>query len=274
MFGDQQCPYSAICSEMICFRQGRLKNAATVASRAMKKNLLDSFRRYMEAQHAFAKAAPKPQRPAITISRQAGAGAVTIAHLAAKILDDKCPGNPKVPWAVFERNLAEEVLRQHDLPAKLERFMPEDTSFPLNDVVDELLGLHPSSWTLVQHTTHTIRRLASLGNVILVGRGSNIIAAHMPHVFHVRLIAPLKERVRHLQEFYQLKRAEAVQSAHDLDEGRRRYVRRYFRGDVEDPLHYHLTINTTQTGFQKAAQIIANLVEGPGVRSQTRAKIA
>jgi cytidylate kinase-like protein len=134
-----------------------------------KKNLLDSFRRYMEAQHAFAKATPSPQLPAITISRETGAGAITIGDLVAKILDDRCPGSPKVPWAVFERNLAEKVLQEHNLPATLERFMREDTTFPLNDAVDELLGLHPSSRTLVEHTTQTIRRLAFMGNVILVG---------------------------------------------------------------------------------------------------------
>lgn len=226
----------------------------------MKTNLLDTFSHYMEAHHAFAKAGSRPQRPSITISRQAGAGAITIAHLTAKILDERFSGDPKIPWAVFERNVAERVLHEHHLPATLERFMPEDTTFPLNDALDELLGLHPSCWTLVQHTSETIRRLALLGNVILVGRGSNLIVAHMPHAFHVRLIAPLKQRVRHLQEYYQLTKEDAVQRAHDLDEGRRRYVRRYFRADVEDPLHYHLTINTAQTGFQKAAQIIANLV--------------
>lgn len=214
----------------------------------------------MEAQHAFAKTPQRSQLPAITISRETGAGAITIGHLAAKILNDRCPGNPEVPWAVFERNLAEKVLQDHKLPATLERFMSEDTPFPLNDAVDELLGLHPSSWTLVEHTTQTIRRLAFMGNVILVGRGSNIIAARMPHVLHVRLIAPLKERLRHIEEYYKVKPAEAAQMVRDLDEARRRYVRRYFRSDVADPLHYHLTINSAHTGFKKAAQIIADLV--------------
>jgi cytidylate kinase len=93
-----------------------------------------------------------------------------------------------------------------------------------------------------------------------VGRGSNIIAARMPHVFHVRLIAPLKERVRHVEEFYQLKSAEAAQRVRELDDARSRYVRHCFRADVADPVHYHLIINTARTGFQKAAQIIANLV--------------
>ena len=126
----------------------------------MKTVLLDSFRRYIEAQHALAKTRPKSQLPAITISRQTGAGAVTIGHLAAKILDDRSSGDLNVPWAVFEQNLAEKVLQEHNLPTSLERFMHEDATFPLNDAIDELLGLHPSAWTLMERTTQTIRRLA------------------------------------------------------------------------------------------------------------------
>jgi hypothetical protein len=38
----------------------------------------------MEAQHAFVKSTPRVQLPAITISREAGAGVITIGHLAAK----------------------------------------------------------------------------------------------------------------------------------------------------------------------------------------------
>ena len=214
----------------------------------------------MEAQHALTEKKPRPQLPAITISREAGAGAITIGHLVAKILDRRCPGDPACPWAVFERNLVEKMLQDHNLPTALERFMPEDAAFPLNDAVETLLGLHPSSWTLVEHTTHTIRRLAIMGNVILIGRGSNIISAHLPHVFNVRLVAPLRERVRQVEEYYKVKSVEAAQMVQDLDEARRRYVRQYFRTDIDDPLHYHLTINTAHTGFQKAAQIIANLV--------------
>jgi hypothetical protein len=97
---------------------------------------------------------------------------------------------------VFERNLVEKILQDHKLPAALERFMPEDAAFPLNDAVETLLGLHPSSWTLVEHTTQSIRRLAIMGNVILIGRGSNIISAQLTHVFNFRLVAPLRERVR------------------------------------------------------------------------------
>jgi len=66
--------------------------------------------------------------------------------------------------------------------------------------------------------------------------------------------------VRHVEEYYEVKPAKAAQMVHDLDKGRRRYVRQYFRTDIDDPLHYHLTINTARTGFEKVARVIANLV--------------
>jgi hypothetical protein len=56
--------------------------------------------------------------------------------------------------------------------------MTEDAQLlPVEAIVEEVLGLHPSGWTLVQHTTKTILRLAGLGHTILVGRG----ATSSPH---------------------------------------------------------------------------------------------
>ena len=40
------------------------------------------------------------------------------------------------------------------------------------------------------------------------------------------------------------------------DHARRRYVRRYFDADVDNPLLYHLVINTGKTGLAGAAEII------------------
>ena len=101
-----------------------------------------------------------------------------------------------IPWAVFDANLAKQVLEDHKLPANLERFMTEDARLPVEAIVEEVLRLHPSAWTLVEHTTQTILRLAGLGHAILVGRGASVITARLPNVFHVRLVAPLATRIR------------------------------------------------------------------------------
>jgi len=107
---------------------------------------------------------------------------VTVARLVAEQLDKECPGEPQRPWAVFDRNLAAKILEDHNLSARLEQFMPEDTRFPLTDALEVLLGLHPGAWTLKQYAKETIRALAERGNVIVAGRGPAIVTASLPRV--------------------------------------------------------------------------------------------
>ena len=112
-------------------------------------------------------------QPTITISRLTGAGGHAIAAKLATLLRERAPGLR--PWMVFDQNLVEKVLEEHNLPKELACFMPEDRRSELNDIVEELLGLHPPSWTLIRQTTETILHLAELGNAILVGRAGNVI---------------------------------------------------------------------------------------------------
>jgi len=223
----------------------------------MRRNSLDVFARYLSAQGSPLKA-PSIPKPAITISRQTGAGAVTVAYLVAEQLDKECPGEPPCPWAVFDRNLASEILKDHNLSAKLERFMPEDAKFPLTDALEALLGLHPINWTLKGYASETIRKLIRKGNVVVVGRGAAIVTTSLPRILHVRLVAPFDFRVRHFAEFYKVTNEKATHLVRERDEARRRYVQDYFNADVNDLSHYHLVINTRRTGFEGAAQIISN----------------
>ncbi len=121
-------------------------------------------------------------------------------------------------------------------------------------------GLHPPAWILVRQTAETILRLARLGNVILIGRASNIITAKLEHVFHVRLVAPLEKRILQIQKSDQLDRNGAIELIRREDRGRKRYLKRYYKKDVGDPLLYDLTINTGLVGFDEAARIIADAV--------------
>jgi len=217
---------------------------------------IDVFGSYLQSQAAFPEKAREPQL-AITISREVGAGGRTIAELVRQRLTaaEKTPDSS--PWAVFDANLAKQVLEDHKLPPNLERFMTEDARLPVEAIVEEVLRLHPSGWTLAQLTTKTILRLAGLGHAILVGRGSTVITARLPNVFHVRLVAPLATRIRHTAEFYQLNEADAAKFVREKDQARSRYVKRYFNAEVNDPTLYDMTLNTDRLGFDHAAEVIA-----------------
>jgi hypothetical protein len=222
----------------------------------MRRDSLDIFRRYLSVQSIPTPEEAPIAKPAITISRQAGAGAITVANLTARQLDRIYHADPPCPWAVFDRNLVTRILEDHQLSDEIKNFMPEDTQFPLDDALESLLGLHPSSWTLRECAKKTIRTLAVSGNVILVGRGAGIITALLPNVLHIRLVAPFHFRVRNFAEFHQVTTEKATALVRETDEARHRYVQTYFGADVNDPLHYHVVINTERTGFEQAAQII------------------
>jgi cytidylate kinase len=195
---------------------------------------------------------------AVTISRQSGCGAHMVAERLARCLQAQA-GPEERPWTVFDRNLVEQVLEDHQLPGRLARFMPEDRVPAMNDIMDELFGLRPPSWTLVQQTSETMLRLAELGNAIILGRGANIITAKLPHVLHVRLVGSLEQRIARMERFEGLSRKEAAKRVWREDVGRQRYLKKHFNRDVNDPLLYHLVINTDLVSLDDAARIIGDL---------------
>jgi cytidylate kinase len=161
---------------------------------------------------------------------------------------------------VFDRNLMEKVLEDHNLSARLAKFLPEDRTTELQDIMDEVFGLRPASWTIVRQITETILQLAELGGVILIGRGGNVVTAKLPYAFHVRLVAPLEKRIEHANEFYKMNKKAARAFCLREDRGRRRYLKKYFKVDVDDALLQHLTINTGLVAYDEAARIIADAV--------------
>ena len=213
-------------------------------------------RAYLEAHRRQALHSTPATRPVITISREAGAGAVTIGQRVAELLNQHlAPHEPA--WTVFDKNIVHRVVEDHALPQAIEEFMPEDIRTGITGAVEEMLGLHPSAWKLAEQTTETILRLATLGNAILIGRGSSIIAAKIRPALHIRLVAPFEERVGRLCEFHNLTPSEAATYAKKADQGRKRYVKRYFNADITDPLNYTFTLNTGCFDHETIARLIA-----------------
>lgn len=202
---------------------------------------------------------PAILKRAVTISRQSGCGAHTVAEKLAQLLQSRTPKDAP-PWTIFDRNLMEAVLTEHNLPERIAEFMPEDRVTEIEDIMDELFGLRPASWTLVQQTAETILHLAEVGNVILLGRGANVVTAKAPGAVHVRLVASLESRIAHMQQYEELSRKAAVERVHREDLGRQRYFKKYFEKDIDDPLLYHLVINTDAVPLATAAQLIGELV--------------
>ena len=122
---------------------------------------VDRCRTFINCQMEPAKAGQRLPgvsiRPAVTISRQAGCGALVVAQKLAALLQlETASGDP--PWTVFDRNLMEKVLEDHNLPTRLAQFLPEDRATELQDITNEFFGLRPGSWTVGSPTIRDCRR--------------------------------------------------------------------------------------------------------------------
>lgn len=199
---------------------------------------------------------PTGPRWFVTIARQSGCGAHVTGAKLAELLEARCPAGP-APWTVFDRNLVERVIEDHHLPKRFEKFMPEDRTTEIADVMDELFDLHPSSWTLVHKTSETILRLAELGNCILIGRAAAIVTSKLEHGLHVRLIGSPEKRIERMMHFEEIDRAAARALVAEQDRARQRYGWKYFHKDLTDSLLYHLVINTDLFSCDQAAHLIA-----------------
>ena len=221
----------------------------------------------LQPPHFSISSPEKPQRRAITISRQSGSGGHSVAEKLMEILRAR-DTDPSCTWTVFDRELVKTVLDDHHLPSRLEKFMPEDKISEISDTMDELFGLHPPSWTLVHKTALTILHLAELGKVIIIGRGANVITGKLDYVFHVRLVGSLERRVKYVEELNGISHHQALEWVCREDLGRKRYLKKYFKKNIDDPLLYHMMINSDIVSHEEAANLIADAVISPAAITQ------
>ena len=216
-------------------------------------------RAYVAAHlHHQTKYHPKQAKrlPAITISRQTGARAHSIGmKLQAALREDAPEGS--VPWTLFDENLVKKVLEDHQLPADLEKFMPDDAVNEYEGAVNELLGRHPSLWTLFEKTVSTIVQLSRMGHSIIVGRGGNEITRGFHNVINVRLIGSKEQRIRHLVVTHGMELAYAKKFVKGEDAARRRFLKQHFDADVNDPERYDIVINTDHLEDDAVVEMLA-----------------
>jgi len=197
--------------------------------------------------------------PCITVSRESGAGSGLVDEILKEYLQ-KHQKDGYGEWAIFDRNLIEKVIEDYNLPAKLTGILTRESYTTVDSIIRELFGLQPSMVSLLHKTAKTILQLANIGNVIIVGRGGPIITANLKNTFHFRLVAPLEDRIKRIMEYYSFNRKEAIDWIRDEDNSRKDYFMKNYHRNIEDPLLYHMIINTHLMSYEEAAHTIGNAV--------------
>jgi CMP/dCMP kinase len=114
-----------------------------------------------------------------------------------------------------------------------------------------------SDQAFIEAITAVINDLYQAGDVVIIGRGANVILADAPGVIHVGMLAPLEVRVATIMEREHLTREDAEAYVEEVEQARIRFFRKFFKVNPDDPSLYHLMLNLGQMRLETAAEVIA-----------------
>jgi cytidylate kinase len=105
--------------------------------------------------------------------------------------------------------------------------------------------------------TAIIRELGDRGNIVVLGRGSQMILRDLPGALHVLAIAPQELRIERLIAREGISTEEATRRVHEGDRARAAFHRKFWKVDVNDSSLYDLTLETSRLPFEVGAELVA-----------------
>ena len=203
----------------------------------------------------------QPGRPAhehpvptacITISRETGARGETVARLVGQ----------RLGWEVYNHEVLEYIAQV----AHLRSGLVEELSSPGRGWTERwlhklLVGPAAGGDPGVTHLSQVVLAVGLQGQAVIVGRGAACVVPR-DRALHVRLVAPLSERVAFMSELKRLPRADAERYVQETDAQRLQFVKAYFGRDGADPHLYDLVLDTSYLGVDLAADLVVQAFLG------------
>jgi cytidylate kinase len=101
---------------------------------------------------------------------------------------------------------------------------------------------------------------AGKGQVVVVGRGGQVLLKGVPGTLHVRIFAPFDLRVKRLVKSEKIDEKQAVRTLRQSDHDGAGYIQSFFHADWDDTSLYDLLINTEKLLPATAIQLIIDSV--------------
>lgn len=114
--------------------------------------------------------------------------------------------------------------------------------------------------------------LASRGNVVIRGWGAVRLLHQIPHIFCLRVCAPMQDRVDEIVRRLGISEHNARREIHRSDDLHSSVFERLSGGDWRDPLNYDMVVNTARVTPEDAADLIVEAVSRPTFRETEQSR--
>ncbi|HZS78567.1 MAG TPA: cytidylate kinase-like family protein [Ktedonobacteraceae bacterium] len=202
----------------------------------------------------------------ITISRQYGSGGGEIAVRVAKRLSWQLVDHEIVAQVARRLGITEEEASIHD--ERVEGFIAR--ALNALQIAVPVVPLSPTTSPAQEERVYhealrqVVETAANAGNVVIVGRAGQSFLAQRRDVLHVRVVAPLQQRIAYVAQREGLDEATAQARIATKDRDRARYLQTQHHLNVNDPLLYDLIINTHVIDLEGAVDLILLALERKG----------
>ena len=188
-----------------------------------------------------------PAALTVAFSREAGARGSSVGRRVGRQLD----------WPVYDQELLEYM--SQDTVARqgmLDNLTPAADAWvegQLQQLMREQnLSQHPS----IQNLARVVLALGAQGEAVLIGRGAGFILPRAS-TLHVRMVAPLDERIAYMSEWLRLTRDEAAEKVRVRDARRNEFISTHFHRNPDDVHQYDILLNASLLGEEVCAELIA-----------------
>lgn len=193
----------------------------------------------------------------LTISRQFGSGGAYLGQRLATRLNILYLDREILQRSAKELGVPETVLEHRD-----EKVTPRwKFSLQAMTVATSWIYTPPSlDWvadeTLYNTESDIIRHIAQKCSAVIIGRGGHYVLHQHPRCLSILLHANIDFRQQRVQELYQVSAQKALKLIDSIDQERARYLRKLTGHDWTDVRQYHLSLDTSLVGLDKAEDVI------------------
>jgi len=199
----------------------------------------------------------------ITISRQFGAGGITLGKMIAEKFGYTFADTDIIKMVAEMANVSTHFVEtvEKEAGGKFSRFISKTVSKPLVDRILKDERGYIDEEIYLDYLVLIIAQMADDGDVVILGRGSQYILNDHPDACHVLLIDTFENRVRFMQKNYELSQGRATQVVKNEDKRRFNLYKKLGKTDYDNPELYHLVLNMNRIPLEKAFKLVCEAVD-------------
>lgn len=192
----------------------------------------------------------------ITIGRQFGSGGRKVGKLLAEKLDIPYYDKELLAEAAKDSGICQEIFENHDEKPTRSLLFSLVTGIQMHGDPGSMYMDMPLNHKIFLAQFDAIRRIASEGPCVIVGRCADYVLRDKPNAVSVFVKADIRQRMERAVSLYGVDPAKAEETVRKADKQRASYYNYYATATWGDVNNYDLCVDTGKLGIEGTVALI------------------